>query len=143
MNTSSQTHSSIISTYYPPEIPSATLVFQSHQTPQTNSNTYGTVLVGQVNTLDRVNIPDGLDDSHCHQNTYYQYDKPDENFFEETGLLETDYRQTFLAGKLAKSSTDKPYMNTTWYSYDEQGRLVWMVQNIAVVESISISLFNP
>ena len=71
---------------------------------------------------------DGLEDRDCSERTHYMYDKADAHFHTETGLSSSTYRQHFLAGKLSKSSTKEPKTNTSWYSYDEQGRATWMVQ---------------
>ncbi len=51
-----------------------------------------------------------------------QYDTPDYGFSESTGLSNT---QDFVIG--AVSWTENEHI-TTWYSYDEQGRVTWMVQ---------------
>jgi len=41
------------------------------------------------------------------------------------------YKQQFLAGNVSKTWTENPKTNTSWYSYDAYGRVIWMVQNIA------------
>ena len=113
-------------TYYASSNSEIPLVhFIAHGQPSFTAN-----IEGATNTLMLLNQEDGLDDSYCHQNTFYSYDKPDLAFEEETGLSEVDYRQRFVRGKLSKSWTDKPHTNTTWYSYDEQGRTTWMVQKV-------------
>jgi RHS repeat-associated protein len=130
--TANQTHESFISTYYPPDFPLPSIAFQDHKDYQQtyNENIESSVSTTDLTTMGIVNTQDGLDDSHCHQNTFYSYDKPDSGFEDETGLSEVDYRQRFVRGKLSKSWTDKPYTSATWYSYDEQGRVVWMVQKV-------------
>jgi RHS repeat-associated protein len=55
------------------------------------------------------------------------YDIADADFYTITGLLPADYKQTNLWGRVSLTTN---LNNTTWYSYDMQGRLLWMVQNI-------------
>ncbi|MEO1054970.1 MAG: RHS repeat-associated core domain-containing protein, partial [Bacteroidota bacterium] len=53
------------------------------------------------------------------------YDSPDEGLYSQTGLNSDIYTQDFLMG--AVSSTENKNI-TTWYSYDEFGRVIWMAQ---------------
>lgn len=99
--------------------------FIAHGNPSFTAN-----VQGATNTLMLLDQNDGLEDSQCHQNTFFSYDKPDSDFEIETGLSSDNYIQRFVRGKLSKSWTDKPHTNTTWYSYDEQGRTTWMVQKV-------------
>lgn len=69
-----------------------------------------------------------LDPARCNVLSSVVYDSPDANFISLTGLSATSYVQNFLIGKV---SYTKNANKTTWYSYDEQGRMVWMVQQLA------------
>ncbi|HEY3405547.1 MAG TPA: hypothetical protein VGK59_19325 [Ohtaekwangia sp.] len=59
------------------------------------------------------------------------YDYPDANFYAETGFPDpevagySEYVQNFLRGAVSWSENSNM---TTWYSYDEMGRVTWMVQ---------------
>ena len=74
---------------------------------------------------------DGLDDNFCKGNSFYFYDKPEENptgvigFQTLTSLFPTLYKQRFLAGRLSKTWNNEV---VTWYSYDDAGRIEWTVQ---------------
>ncbi|CAM1365467.1 hypothetical protein TSEDIMI_20187 [Tenacibaculum sediminilitoris] len=61
------------------------------------------------------------------------YDVADSNLqtvVTNAGLPAEAYKQTFVAGNVAKTYTDSPSTTTTWYSYDAYGRVTWMIQDI-------------
>lgn len=66
---------------------------------------------------------------------FTQYDSPDPDFNTTTGLSVNDYKQQVSFGNVSKTWI-KPTENastipvTTWYSYDDQGRVMWEVQKI-------------
>ncbi|GAB5400864.1 MAG: hypothetical protein Aureis2KO_24490 [Aureisphaera sp.] len=41
-----------------------------------------------------------------------------------------EYKQTFVAGNVSKTYSRNPNTSTTWFSYDVQGRVTWVVQKI-------------
>jgi RHS repeat-associated protein len=63
------------------------------------------------------------------------YDIADPSFYTETGLP-TTYKQNFLLGRVSyslaqserKTVNDDYNISKTWYSYDDQGRVVWTAQ---------------
>jgi RHS repeat-associated protein len=55
---------------------------------------------------------------------YTYYDFPDPNFIIQTGLNPAVFAQNYLIGKVSWSMSDE---KMTWYSYDELGRVKWMV----------------
>jgi RHS repeat-associated protein len=69
-------------------------------------------------------------DAGCTQQTHTYYDLPDPDL--QIQLLNDNfppdvYKQRFLDGTVSKSWNAN---NTTWYSYDEQGSVEWMIQKI-------------
>jgi hypothetical protein len=66
----------------------------------------------------------GLTPAHCSQRKSIWYDRP----FQDAEL--GGRVQEFLTGTIAKTSNGS---TTSWYSYDELGRLVWMVQKAPVL----------
>jgi len=56
------------------------------------------------------------------------YDEPDDpdDFYDVTGLLYSNFTPRFLLGRVSKTWNDEV---TTWYSYDDQGNIEWMVQH--------------
>lgn len=52
------------------------------------------------------------------------YDQPDPNFISHTSLSPTLFEQEYLSGKVSYTKNDNKW---TWYSYDELGRVKWMV----------------
>lgn len=75
-----------------------------------------------VSILSIADDADGLDDIHCSERVFSLYDLPD-----VLAPLPTGYVQGYLAGRTSKSWNDH---NTSWYSYDRFGRMIWMVQQI-------------
>lgn len=70
------------------------------------------------------------------------YDKADPNFYSLTGLSVNDYKQDFLNGEISYSYNEN---RKTWYSYDEDGRISWVVQkyeNLPAVDGLNIKTFN-
>jgi|GEM_PF-2007729 len=70
------------------------------------------------------------------------YDLPDPNFYTLTGLSSADYKQEYVTGDISYSFNDN---KRSWYSYDELGRTVWMVQryeNTAGAGTYAIKTFN-
>jgi hypothetical protein len=53
------------------------------------------------------------------------YDRYDPNLFNETGLVYGSYIQKRLAGRVSYSYNNH---KKTWYSYDEFGRIEWVIQ---------------
>lgn len=82
-------------------------------------------------------------DSQTTLDSYYKkevhrtvYDIPDPELADiftaiDCQIIGHHYQQTFVAGNVVKTYTEEPYTSTTWYSYDVQGRVTWIVQKIA------------
>ncbi|MBF97642.1 MAG: hypothetical protein CMI36_01520 [Owenweeksia sp.] len=83
-------------------------------------------------------VADGLDDSYCKDQNFIKYDLADPDFATTTGLSVANYKQSFLRGNISKTSND--YV-TTWYSYDDLGRVRWAVRKLdgAGVKTINYS----
>ncbi len=67
------------------------------------------------------------------EQTFTVYDMPDSGLAQlltSAGLPSNNYKQQFVAGNVSKTYTSNPSTTTTWYSYDNYGRLTWLVQNI-------------
>jgi RHS repeat-associated protein len=96
------------------------VIFENHftATPATNS-------VLQTSILESTLPGGGLDAGRCSQRMFNFYDEPDPVPSNEYVL--TGRKQQFTVGALSKTSNDN---STTWYSYDENGRPTWTVQQI-------------
>ena len=70
-------------------------------------------------------LADGLDDNLCFDQSFTLYDLPDENLALETQLPQKYRSQKFVRGRVSKSWNEEV---SSWYSYDQQGRVEWMVQ---------------
>jgi RHS repeat-associated protein len=68
-----------------------------------------------------------IDPARCSDRHLISYDFPDANFYTTTGLSPLSYKQEFMLYKVSKTENNN---KTTWYSYDELGRVKWMVQRI-------------
>ncbi len=77
-----------------------------------------------------------LDPLKCFQQTFVFYDMADPDFTTLTGLPASGYTQDFLLGKVSKTKNGTA---TTWYSYDELGRMTWMVQRIEGMPELGTS----
>lgn len=73
-------------------------------------------------TFNESNVTAVLDNARCTQQNYIMYDNTD--------ITYSNYNQlpNYLLGKVTKTWNAN---NTTWYGYDELGRVSWMVKNIA------------
>jgi RHS repeat-associated protein len=84
-----------------------------------------------------------LDDHfRTHERVAIAYDVPDPDFYTLTGLSATNYKQEYVTGDVSYSYNEQ---KRTWYSYDELGRTVWMVQryeNTGGLGAYSIKTFN-
>ncbi len=84
-----------------------------------------------------------LDDHfRTHERVTIIYDLPDPDFYTLTGLSASSYKQEFVTGDVSYSYNEN---KRTWYSYDELGRTVWMVQryeNTAGTGTYAIKTFN-
>lgn len=106
-----------------------TIQFQNH---------YYEYTIGSNTPTTNVAILDDLDYSlctaggTCNDVTNIQYDYADDNFNTITGLPNSNYLQQMYLGNVSKTWNDNV---TTWYSYDEQGRVLWMVQKIEDIGS--------
>jgi len=81
--------------------------------------------------LEDTSLDGGLSDAHGAKRyrTQTVYDVPDENHNSDVNSnLPADRTQRFVQGTVSKTKRDDQI--TSWYSYDERGRLEWMVQNI-------------
>jgi RHS repeat-associated protein len=69
---------------------------------------------------------DPLNNANCEDQIYFRYDTRDQTstFESETGLSASNYPVSFTGGRLSKTWTDKL---SKWFSYDDFGRLSWMV----------------
>lgn len=66
-----------------------------------------------------------LDNFRTRERNFISYDLADPDFYTLTGLSSTAYKQEYVAGDVSFSYNDN---KRTWYSYDELGRMVWIVQ---------------
>jgi RHS repeat-associated protein len=74
-----------------------------------------------------------LNDTYCKEVHKTLYDVPDpqlQNKLAACNINPGQYLQTFVAGNVSKTWTEKPNTTTTWYSYDVLGRVKWIVQEI-------------
>lgn len=82
------------------------------------------------------------DHFRTHERVAISYDLPDPDFYTLTGLSPADYKQEYVTGDVSYSYNEQ---KRTWYSYDELGRTVWMVQryeNTGGQGSWSVKTFN-
>ncbi|MCH2196977.1 RHS repeat-associated core domain-containing protein [Kordia sp.] len=80
-----------------------------------------------------VDAMDGLNDVYCEEQHFTLYDVPDADLVQrlsECGISQRGYTQTYLAGNVSKTYTKNPETATTWYSYDQYGRVKWIIQDI-------------
>ena len=78
---------------------------------------------------DVISLPSGTKK----EQQFTTYDIADSNFsnlISSYNLNPSYYKQQFLAGSVSKTWTENPKTNTSWYSYDAYGRVIWIVQNI-------------
>lgn len=103
-------------------LPGTKLFFQTHA-----QNAAGaTVPGGCASVFTIVNTNDGVDDARCSQQTYTAYDYPDVSIPTVPGAV-TPYTQKNTAAKVSKTWNAS---SSTWYTYDNMGRLSWALQNI-------------
>lgn len=100
------------------------LTFENHLTP-----TPAAASVLQTGLLEDRTRSGGLDVANCAQRNQVWYDLPWDG---SAGSLGTDSplngrSQEFVLGAVAKTQNENV---TTWYSYDELGRVSWVVQDI-------------
>lgn len=107
--------------------------FQNHYNEHAN---VGYAVAATTPTI--LNNSDYYDLTHAGKTSdinFTQYDYPDPDFNTTTGLSVNGYKQQVFFGDVSKTWI-KPTENastipvTTWYSYDGQGRVLWMVQKI-------------
>ncbi|GGF27949.1 hypothetical protein GCM10011383_44570 [Hymenobacter cavernae] len=104
------------------------LVFENHYTttPATNS-------VLQSAVLEERTASGGLDDARCSQVNRVWYDLP----VDDLPATATSRTQEFVLGAVAKTTTSTSRTAapaaTSWYSYDELGRLVWLLQQTPAI----------
>ncbi len=93
------------------------LTFEEHSTttPATNSVLHNTILENRTRA-------GGLPAAACSQRRSIWYDRP----FQDAPLG-TDRVQQFVLGAVAKTAYDG---TTTWFSYDEFGKVSWVVQDL-------------
>ena len=86
------------------------------------------VAIGAFSNLD----PDleAIPSSTKKEQHFTLYDLPDRAGFDAKFGVPNRYKQTFVAGNVSKTWTKNPDTNTTWYSYDVNGRVVWLAQYI-------------
>ncbi|MCB0395300.1 MAG: hypothetical protein KDD36_01525 [Flavobacteriales bacterium] len=74
-------------------------------------------------------VLDGLNDSYCSEVITTTFDVADDAGIASVNTeLGSTYSQRYLLGKVSK--TEKEGLSTTWYSYDEQGRVEWTAQQV-------------
>lgn len=104
------------------------LEFQGHAEKGDPLNTAqfstGAMPVMYRSVLDILEVEDGISDAYCTAQTYFLRDAPDPDF---PAASLPDYKQRFCLGRVAKSWNG---LETTWYSYDPDGRVSWMVKDI-------------
>jgi RHS repeat-associated protein len=67
-----------------------------------------------------------------------KYDTPDP-LLDDSTHLPAAYKQRFLDGAVSRSENENM---TTWYSYDELGRVEWMVQKPKVLNRVFVSKYE-
>lgn len=92
-------------------------VFQDHLESVIKPNS-----VLQPSVLENKDRNGGLDPAHCVEISEVWYDLP----FSDSQIAGRN--QAFVFGKVSKTKNEHV---TTWYSYDDRGRIVWTVQDIA------------
>lgn len=110
---------------YDPTLVTGTSVFFEAQYDITASHPSGDVSVHDV-----IDESETLDTDGRLERSYVTYDRADGGFGTETGL--TTYEQTNMIGRVTKTWNDN---SASWYSYDERGRLVWLVRKIEDMEA--------
>lgn len=70
-------------------------------------------------------MEDGLNDDYCHEQSFTFYDEPDPDFSSISGYSTTAYKQEFVLGNVSYTKNDEVI---TWYSYDFEGKVTWMIQ---------------
>lgn len=110
--------------------------FENYGENQANSNP-----ADPASVMNKTEI--ALDDHfRTHDRVAIAYDLPDPDFYTLTGLSPVNYKQEYVTGDVSYSFNDN---KRSWYSYDELGRTVWMVQryeNTAGPGTYSIKTFN-
>ena len=101
--------------------------FQTHEEIENNTNPPSGYL--SIFNLLPGESPANLDPNRCSERSFTQYDKHDFNTLSGLGIPQAHtYHQRYLMGQVSKTWDDLG--NTTWYSYDAQGRTSWMVQKL-------------
>ncbi|UOQ75192.1 RHS repeat domain-containing protein [Hymenobacter cellulosilyticus] len=90
--------------------PALGILFESQLTEQPAANSILALLEDRTRS-------GGLDVARCHQRNQVWYDLADETLVGRT--------QEFVLGSVAKTQNEH---TTSWYSYDELGRVTWLVQ---------------
>ncbi|HEY3402414.1 MAG TPA: hypothetical protein VGK59_03445 [Ohtaekwangia sp.] len=84
--------------------------------------------IGTEYTFASITVDDQIDFNASEKKHWVKtcYDFADNSFIERTDSIpNTEYQQQFLDGAVSVSENINTY---SWYSYDELGRVVWMVQ---------------
>ncbi len=77
---------------------------------------------------------DGLDDANCREQSFVLYDISDQvnldAALDSAAIPTSGYQQSYLIGRVSHTYNRNPATNRTWYSYDDQGRVRWVVQQL-------------
>jgi RHS repeat-associated protein len=112
-------------------------MFQSYQENEANPNPPTPQVTVHFPLIVNQNNADAYLGQNAKDKVYLKYDSYDANFWAETGLSSANYIQHHLAGMVSYSYNDH---KKTWYSYDEQGRVEWVVQkyyNVGITSTAS------
>ncbi len=102
--------------------------YQSTSSNYLFQNDAGTYTITSPNrpVTDVLDKQDGLEDQFCYDQNFTVYDSVDASPGWPGAL--SGYAQTYVLGRVSKTWNDE---STTWYSYDELGRLRWTIQHLA------------
>ncbi len=98
------------------------LYFQTHS----QYNNGNAVPFGCASVFSIVDQLDGVDDARCSAQQYTAYDYPDASIPAVPGAL-IPYTQKNTAARISKTWNAN---TSTWYNYDNNGRMNWALQNI-------------
>ena len=81
---------------------------------------------GMLSAVSVANSNASIDETiRTSEKVFNMYDTPDPNFIAQTGITASTFIQRYLIGQLSYSYNSN---KKTWYSYDELGRIKWVVQ---------------
>ncbi len=96
--------------------------------PHTTAVPASTSVLNIVDNVGYTGVTGNGGDTRCKETNFIQYDAPASDY--PTDALHTS--QNYLIGQVARTKNEN---TTTWYSYDEFGRLTWMKQSLPLTQS--------